>query len=675
MNGTSRYLRKLFSGSRELNYGNTVLVQRDNDQWWLGYVQDVDGPNFYVDFDASSISPQWIHSSRLWPHHFISTNRHLEGSTVQIALRRTCVDPMVFLPGTVVNDNISPFYHVRLTGHSPDEIQGEHIVHHNHCVLKLPMPEHKKSFFERAARFLYRKHVTSEDEKSLEDEKSFFERTAGFLYRKYVIRFSQAQALSNVDFIPHLLVRGCRWILGRGESSCDGNCFFTRSVWVDELRYYCNNSGHDASYTIGIGCRVFVRVGLDAVTFVCAEMRNFEKGVSVSWDEEALRKVCDGYLTLALKAQPVDKDTTSWHALMEGMEEMSIGELPHPIIAFVLLYLDEHSQLRMSRVCALWRLLSREPVNHRHILFDLCTNCERQPQDLPERHVNDYLYNCVADEYAQYLAYTLVASLQRAISVRTQTLAMTEDGNHLHEGFDLASRMKMTAAVLASKGVRVPTIIIKNSRNASARAYDFFLEIERSLQTGLLVCHGLPKVMAVCEHLVLANFTFSHFITRAANYLLEYGGDPPLPDSERKLLRWYDRDIDPCPITIPYLGFSSVLTASDHIRIVIAALNDQCPAVSQRVIEKVKAIHARWVRTLAYPDQWNSIAVFLYFFNHLRPGDAPKEWDTMDLRQLDIAAQSPITFAALDGCFDDDDDDKDDDDDDEEEDEDDDGNE
>ncbi|XP_055354771.1 uncharacterized protein LOC129600311 [Paramacrobiotus metropolitanus] len=142
--------------------------------------------------------------------------------------------------------------------------------------------------------------------------------------------------------------------------------------------------------------------------------------------------------------------------------------------------------------------------------------------------------------------------------------------------------------------------------------------------------------------------------------MLLWFAHPRLPRSERKLIRWRgpDRpDNDPSPVIIPCLCFRSSQTPTEHMRILLEALNDQCPAVSQRVFKKVKTIHARWVQTVAYPDQWNSIALFLYLFNHLRPGDAPKEWDTLDLRQLDIAELSPITFAALDGCFNDEPDD------------------
>ncbi|XP_055354747.1 uncharacterized protein LOC129600293 [Paramacrobiotus metropolitanus] len=648
MNATSRYFRKLFSGSRELNYGNTVLVQRDNGQWWLGFVQDIDGPNFFVDFDASSISAHWIHSSRLWSHHF--SGGVCMDSSVQIALRRTHADPMVFWPGIVVEHRIGPFFSVRLTGHIPDGMRDRHIVHRNHCTKKLPMPENKKRFFGSAVGFLYRKLLMPED------DKSFFERTAGFVYRKHVLRFPKAHALPDVDFIPHLLARTCRWVLPRSNTVCDENCPFDRHVSVDEMRYYCN-SDHKTQYTIGVGCRMFVRVGLNEITFICAEMKDYEDpfsrgNTSIFWDEQSLRYACDGYFTLT--RMPNRVDTTAQQALENGIGEISISDLTHPIIAVVLFNLDVDSQFRTSRVCALWSLISRESINHRHILFDLCTNCDRQPEDLPERHANDVVDTSVRGEYEEYLAYKLVAALDRAISAQTQTLALRDDGDHCHE-FDLASRMKTTAAVLASKGVRLRKIMLKN---AALGSRSHFLEVDRFFDSfddanKLIECDGLSEVMAVCEQLVLVNCTFSHFIRRTVMKLVGRA-IPRLPDSEVELMRWNEPDIDPNPITVPCLRFLSVETATQYadIRIILAAINDHCPVVSQRVFEKVKAIYARWVETVPYEnDRWDSIDIFLYLFNYLRPGDAPKDWDTMDLRQLDVATWTPITFAALDECY------------------------
>ncbi|XP_055348971.1 uncharacterized protein LOC129595866 [Paramacrobiotus metropolitanus] len=100
-------------------------------------------------------------------------------------------------------------------------------------------------------------------------------------------------------------------------------------------------------------------------------------------------------------------------------------------------------------------------------------------------------------------------------------------------------------------------------------------------------------------------------------------------------------------------SFRSVDAPAEQTRILLAAANDHCPVVSPSVHEKVTAMHARWVRTLNYPEQWTGIRVFLQLFNSFHLDDTSQRWNQMDLRKLDIAVLTRITFAALDGCFED----------------------
>ncbi|XP_055354762.1 uncharacterized protein LOC129600301 [Paramacrobiotus metropolitanus] len=631
MNATSLYFRKLFSGSRELNYGNTVLVQRDNGQWWLGYVQDIDGPNFFVDFDASSISAQWIHSSRLWPHRFIDPAQplQLEGSPVHVALRDTHTDPMVFRQGTIADaTHSSPFYVVN--DDSPDGVKRQHIVHRNHCTRELPVPD---------------------------DMESFFARTTGFQYTKHVISFPEAQFLPDVDFIPAFLARTCRFVLGK-NSLCGAECHFDRDIWVDEIHIFCTAQHRHAggTFSVGVGCRMFVRMGVDTVTFICAEWRGNEHSPSLFWNRVSLETACADYLNRKVTAEPIRKDTISWHVLQHDVEEMSISDLAHPILTDILLHLDGESQLRASRVCALWRLIFSNYVNHRHITLNICLMCEGEPWNgvSTPGASGQYADEFESDDYAEYLKYKMFVTLCSLIPNRTEALELIEHANHFHYDFDLTTRMTMMTTVLAAKGVRLPVVSI---RNGSAIATPLgpphdFLAVVRNDQSGVWECHGLSEVMTVCDQLVLINFTAVNFITGAALQIFTYDTVTSLPWFERAFLRrdTYNR---PFQVTIPRLRFRYGEAAAEGVRILLAAANDQCPAVSQRVLDKVTAMHARWVLTLAYPDQWTEIRTFLQMFSSLRPDDAPQRWTTMDLRHLDIAALSRVTFAALDGCFED----------------------
>ncbi|XP_055348758.1 uncharacterized protein LOC129595703 [Paramacrobiotus metropolitanus] len=331
---------------------------------------------------------------------------------------------MIFRPGTLVQDDSSdPFYFVCLNSASHNGTERELIVHRNQCVKELPLPD---------------------------DGKSFFERTTGFLFRKRVIPFPQAQLLPDVDFIPTLLVGTHRLVRGSDDAVCDANCIVRRDVWVDEIEYGCYS--HHKYCSVDMGVRMFVRVGTDAVTFICAEMQGAEGGCSMFWEECSLKKACDDYLLDKLTAWPMVIDSAECDTLPNDLEEMSIIEVLHPILASVLSYLDVDSQLRMGRVCALWRSISCRHANHRNILFDLCTACKQRQYDLSQEYDDCAVRT---EGYSDYLNYKLMTTLDRVVPGRTRMLALSEDGDHFHAGFDLAARMRTIRTVLTSNGVRL----------------------------------------------------------------------------------------------------------------------------------------------------------------------------------------------------------------------------
>ncbi|XP_055353246.1 uncharacterized protein LOC129599130 [Paramacrobiotus metropolitanus] len=79
-----------------LNNGNIVLVLQHNGEWWLGYVQDVDGENLFVNFGSTTSPACWMHSRQVWPHPLMDKSTYSidkeikeNGSfMVRVALRR-----------------------------------------------------------------------------------------------------------------------------------------------------------------------------------------------------------------------------------------------------------------------------------------------------------------------------------------------------------------------------------------------------------------------------------------------------------------------------------------------------------------------------------------------------------------------------------------------------------
>ncbi|XP_055342349.1 uncharacterized protein LOC129590927 [Paramacrobiotus metropolitanus] len=268
MSASSRFFRELWSGAREINYGNTVLVLRDDGPWWLGYVQDVRGQDLLVDFDASAVPAQWIHTSRPWPHHCLPDDvlhPYVE-CRLQVALREHHDGPMVFRPATVV-----AAWHDQLLGVRLDEKQPADcfFVHRFQFVERLPVPG---------------------------DGESFFTRTDGLMYIKHVIRFPAAQQLRHVDRLPVFVDRTCQFRLAEGDSlnrlmgktiSGPGSaCFYLVGprLKMEEER--------NAEFGVHVECRVFLRAGSDTVTFVCLEVHNEAAGRRMSWNEEALQSAC-----------------------------------------------------------------------------------------------------------------------------------------------------------------------------------------------------------------------------------------------------------------------------------------------------------------------------------------------------------------------------------------------
>ncbi|XP_055329817.1 uncharacterized protein LOC129582332 [Paramacrobiotus metropolitanus] len=240
--------------------------------------------------------------------------------------------------------------------------------------------------------------------------------------------------------------------------------------------------------------------------------------------------------------------------------------------------------------------------------------------------------------------------LQRIHPQYTRTVALTEHRYCGHPESGFARRMSIIARLMQLEDLRLPLVIVKNGRDPVQYASSSFLSIRRKPRNGQLDSPGLSELMTVCDRLVLVNFIATATIIGSARQLMFPYAPSQLPDSEIPFFRLNPAS-DCCEVSIPILRFNCTDTAECQRRALLAAANAQCPPVSQRVLEKVKAIHARWVRTFGYPDEWAGIRNFLQVFNNLSPEDNPQRWDSMDLRQLDIASLSNATFAALNGFY------------------------
>ncbi|XP_055348490.1 uncharacterized protein LOC129595490 [Paramacrobiotus metropolitanus] len=83
----------------------------------------------------------------------------------------------------------------------------------------------------------------------------------------------------------------------------------------------------------------------------------------------------------------------------------------------------------------------------------------------------------------------------------------------------------------------------------------------------------------------------------------------------------------------------------------MSAFNDNFAPVTEEMLLKVTIVHARWVRTLTYPDDWQPIRNFIQLFSGFHPDGTPQIWNDVDLRVLDVSKLSKMAVYGIDELF------------------------
>ncbi|XP_055339196.1 uncharacterized protein LOC129588828 [Paramacrobiotus metropolitanus] len=484
-----------------------------------------------------------------------------------------------------------------------------HVVHRNHLVATLPS----------------------------DDSECFAGRGSGFLFRRYEVADPLGQALTTVDFLAIYVNQVCQLKLkpGRGVL-CDASCPVTHDQGVDDMVFTCagrHQKMQGGRYTFAIGCRVFARLtGENTVVFVCAEMHGNEEGHSLFWTADSLRSALREYVKEDLVGQRLRLMFPRCSPVLYEADPVSINDLSLPLHTTILSQLDVESQWRVRRVCTLWSCLqSTENVFKQHILIDV----------RPHRHVtiaNDSL----PGEYDTYRDHKIQALLGNSLSPSTRSLTLRADG------VDLGERLWMIQAVISAQGLRLPWLLVQNGGGSFLRDPNVsFLSICHGPPNGALQCLNVSEVLTVCEQLVLMDYDVSAALIGSVVNIMHCGHEWEVFDRESGFMR---RNWASCsPVVIPRLQFRHTETSADQLRGFLAAVDEQCPAVSREVRKKITAVYARWMKD--YPGQWGGMRMFLQLFNCLRADDIPQRWQGMDLRQLQAASLTKVTFAALNACY------------------------
>ncbi|XP_055354642.1 uncharacterized protein LOC129600217 isoform X2 [Paramacrobiotus metropolitanus] len=631
-----------------MNFGNTVLVQRDNDQWWLGYVQDIDGDRFLVDFDSPTVRPEWILTRHIWPHNFLRQwGPQNRGSSIQVALRDTQGGPMVFRPATITREVWDKIF-VALVGVRPDGANRACIV--DICQIVTELPTH--------------------------NEPSFSDAKTQFVYRKHVVPFEPAELLRDVALLPKFVGWACRITLGRGDidTLCDTSCQFARSFPIDEEErsFQCTRlhspsapTDHRAFYCVDVDFRVFARVDTGTVSFVCAEVHGDAFGRSKFWTADALKEACLECLTAQKpRIRPgINSEADIMGTVQPDEEAVHINDLPYPILGHILLHFDVVTQLRLNRVCALWSLLLGEyAASQRQIILTI-------PRLLAGKPVQHEI-----NAECQFHTYQVVSLLDRSLTVSIHTVVLLDDQGHSATiskadlsdferqlNFDrrreCRNMVRLIRHILGAKDRRVPLLVIKNTGDLP-EALSALMDTGRmpGEEASRYECRGLRQWMTVCRQLLLVDYNAA-IPTGSGNSLMDqlFFFAPAdlawLDDSGQRAGDMVKARGAHLQIRIPFLRFHCTETAAEQSQRFITAVNDNCPPVSQTMTEKVTGMLLRWVRSLAYPDQWTGIRIFLNLFSSVGPDGLPQPWDGADLRQLNAAVLSRLAMHILDEFF------------------------
>ncbi|XP_055355934.1 uncharacterized protein LOC129601217 [Paramacrobiotus metropolitanus] len=479
-----------------MNYGNTVLVRRDNDQWWLGYVQDIDSDQFFIDFDASTVSAEWIHAKDVCPHYFIGDldRLPLPGLSAHVALRNEDNGPLVFQPATIMEN-----------------------LHCKFCAVHLGDS--------RDRRIVPVRQLTTQLQPA-GSPPSFFGKHNGLVYRKHVVQFGKAHLLRHLKFFPQLMVEACQLEWATGNRHCSASCRFSiLPHGMDRFYFHCW-SGHSGQYEFGV--RVFVRAATDTVTFICAEVHGDSAGYSAFWTVDSLKKACQTYLSQQQSLQRKLEPSTSakFFAQIGGgfaaagrklftsadspkvplqhESEMCITDLSATVLECVLGNTDVVTEFRVSQVCALWRLVLPKSNSERCVMYVLRPVSIREPGD----------YHITA-ELSVNERYKFSAIMERSISPNTRAVALVDGRTFKKRSYDFqddlfASRMQSIIELLEKKSLRVPLFIAKNFIENPARECAAFLRLGLNAQTGNYECRELSSErgwMSMCDELRLINYT------------------------------------------------------------------------------------------------------------------------------------------------------------------------
>ncbi|XP_055337897.1 uncharacterized protein LOC129587945 [Paramacrobiotus metropolitanus] len=363
-------------------------------------------------------------------------------------------------------------------------------------------------------------------------------------------------------------------------------------------------------------CRFHLRVQKDGCTFVLAgSARDAE---TAQMTEATLVTVLQKHVTSRANLPPIrDRNVFVAPGLESDalMVPARIRELTPWLLSDILSYLDIHSQMRAKGVCALWQHLlnSAHMTEHVSISFESCYQLKSDSG------------NCLkaATLLNRYItSHTKSLTVLRYLPVHNVTFLW-----YWLEGMQQKYQMQL------------PFLVFKDMVRTAPGYMQWY--VERPLKHPAAL--DALNYKDLCHTLVLCNWTVGALFGRTAYDVFER--NPHCPPHQRLRVRERERmlqltleahtlDIDKLQISIPRLLVRCSERRTHATPRVMQALSDYCPPVTEEMLAKVTAVHARWVRTLAYPEEWQAIRQYLVVFSGFHADGTLHMWDTVDLRLM-----------------------------------------
>ncbi|XP_055349695.1 uncharacterized protein LOC129596441 [Paramacrobiotus metropolitanus] len=357
------YFKPAKRDRRQANMGNTVLVNLDGEKdFYLDYLQDINGQNVYVDFDCTTIPPRWISAQRVWLHELLEKQYpQSQESPAYVALRQQPNGPYIFRPAIRMkrySTHGDLFYsYVRLANDTA--ARPWRLVHRWQMVERLP---------ELSA-------------------PSLLERLPAVNYRKFSVSAPQVRLLEHID--EHRIISVLNAAFRGG---------------------YSNFAGWD---------RVFVRMEGDTIHFLVMDIYHYHPRHRCAnprcWTDSTAEKVEAGLRDYMMPYcnHPEFRPRLLRFGEEKLDEQPMMNFLLPEIMSEIVLHLDVRSQVRGQRVCSLWAELLDNRASAVSITLDLHNISAHMPtQAATEAYHVAFILNRTVNETTKTL--TLIGMTQRS---------------------------------------------------------------------------------------------------------------------------------------------------------------------------------------------------------------------------------------------------------------------